>query len=540
MEITETETHNTSCALVRPAINGETWAEWMPEIQNAGVDTLEFSFDVEIGQAMWDRLEEEKEIAQMLMKTRKAEHVPDWLNAVVHPIGAKGGYRFLLETPTFSIKLLKGVPNRPPIYVEMRAYGLHTYEGGAVGACEAACTFIRETLLAEEDPEWTAKVINLDAARCSRLDLFLDWQGGWHPTFEVNDEHAFIKRVHAEVGRYSVNGKVNGYEIGKSSVRGRIYNKTVQCKKKHVEWYPTLLQERNGLRFDPAHDLWRLEFQLRREGVKGFRLYAKPEMSDPDEVIDAEIEAEDLPHIHSIRKALHWAERIWEYLTKRWLRLTIPTDDPNRGRWPEHPTWAALREAFAPLALREAELPERSLDLVRAARYTGYRRLLDRMAVGLTTTLEQVDTDPGAALVSYVQYLHRIAGRIKRQQNKRAAAWRRKEHEATCQGCPPPLTPDLQRGLGSRLDTPTHAEKRAMLLDMALGVFSSAGVVHLRVQREADMSNLGDLLLYSLDDLEEIATKKGGIRQLLDEKWRKVYKANAPRGLFTMSEMRAA
>jgi hypothetical protein len=135
------------------------------------------------------------------------------------------------------------------------------------------------------------------------------------------------------------------------------------------------------------------------------------------------------------------------------------------------------------------------------------------MAVGLTTTLEQVDTDPGAALVSYVQYLHRIAGRIKRQQNKRTAAWRRKEHEATCQGCPPPLTPDLQRGLGSQLDTPTHAEKRAMLLDMALGVFSSAGVVHLRVQREADMSNLGDLLLYSLDDLEEIATKKGGIRQ---------------------------
>ncbi len=77
----------------------------MPDIQNAGVDSLEFSFDVEIGQAMWDQLEEEMETAQMLMKTRKAEHVPDWLNAVVHPVGA---YRFLLETPTFSIKLLRG------------------------------------------------------------------------------------------------------------------------------------------------------------------------------------------------------------------------------------------------------------------------------------------------------------------------------------------------------------------------------------------------------------------------------------------------
>jgi hypothetical protein len=230
------------------------------------VDSLEFSFDIEIGQAMWDRLEEEKAIAQMLMQTRKAEYVPDWLNAVVRPVGAKGGYRFLLETPTFSIKLLKGVPNRPPIYVEMRAYGLHTHEGGAIGACEAACAFIRDTLLADEDPEWTAKVINLDAARCSRLDLFMDWQGGWHPTFEVNDENGFIKRVHAEVGRYSVNGKVNGYEIGKSAVRGRVYNKTVQCKKKHVEWYPTLLRERNGLRYNAEQDLWRVEFQLRREG----------------------------------------------------------------------------------------------------------------------------------------------------------------------------------------------------------------------------------------------------------------------------------
>src|SRR5262249_52206560 len=236
-------------------------------------------------------------------------------------------------------------------------------------------------------------------------------------------------------------------------------------------------------------DLWRLEFQLRREGIKGFRLSAKPEMTDPIDVIDAEIEAEDLPHIHDVRKALHWAGRIWEYITKRWLRLTIPTDDPNRGRWPEHPTWTALRDGFAPLALREAELPERSLDLVRATRYTGYRRLLDRMAVGIATTLEQMDTDPGASLVSYVKYLHRIAGRIKRQQKRRATAWRRKEEEAVRLGCPPPFTPDLQHGLGARLDSPIRAEKRAMLLDMALGVFTSAGVVHLRVQREADVSN---------------------------------------------------
>ncbi len=75
---------------------------------------------------------------------------------------------------------------------------------------------------------------------------------------------------------------------------------------------------------------------------------------------------------------------------------------------------------------------------------------------------------------------------------------------------------------------------------MALGVFTSAGIVHLRMQREADVSNVEDLLLCSLDDLEDIAREKGGVRQLLEEKWREVYQANSPHGLFTTSELRAA
>src|SRR5262249_9218765 len=124
-------------------------------------------------------------------------------------------------------------------------------------------------------------------------------------------------------------------------------------------------------------------------------------------------------------------------------------------------------------------------------------------------------------------------------QKRRAATWRHKEQDAMRLGAAP-LMPDVRLGLGARLDTPTRAEKRAQLLDMALGVFTSAGVVHLRVQREADVSNLGDLLLYSLDALKEIAAEKGGIRQLLDEKWRKVYQANAPREVFGRAEARAA
>ncbi len=75
---------------------------------------------------------------------------------------------------------------------------------------------------------------------------------------------------------------------------------------------------------------------------------------------------------------------------------------------------------------------------------------------------------------------------------------------------------------------------------MALGVFDAAGVVRLRLHREADVSSVGDLLVYSLDEWETVAERKGGIRRLLDDKWRLVYRANAPHGLFSRGEIRAA
>ena len=102
------------------------------------------------------------------------------------------------------------------------------------------------------------------------------------------------------------------------------------------------------------------------------------------------------------------------------------------------------------------------------------------------------------------------------------------------------MTPDLSRGMGARLDALERTKKREQLLEMALGVFDAAGVVRLQLHREADVSRVGDLLVYSLDELEAVAERKGGIRQLLDEKWTQVYKATSPRGLFTGQERRAA
>ena len=52
--------------------------------------------------------------------------------------------------------------------------------------------------------------------------------------------------------------------------------------------------------------VWRLEFQLRREGAKGFKLYAPPEEDDDEAEIEAELAAKNsstLAHCRAFSRA---------------------------------------------------------------------------------------------------------------------------------------------------------------------------------------------------------------------------------------------
>src|SRR5690348_13297844 len=116
----------------------------------AGPDTLYFSCDLPISDAMRDRLNEEKAAAQALADERRV-HCPEWLGARVCPQGAKGGYAFLIEAEDFSVKLLgEHIQNRPSVFIEMRSHALHTHPGGAAGACEAALTWVRTHLYVDQ------------------------------------------------------------------------------------------------------------------------------------------------------------------------------------------------------------------------------------------------------------------------------------------------------------------------------------------------------------------------------------------------------
>ena len=297
----------------------------------------------------------------------------------------------------------------------------------------------------------------------------------------------------------------------------RIYNKSHQATHKLDDAYFALLAERTPDTFDPEQDVWRLEFQLRREGIKGFKLYAEPDATDDDSIISAELSAEDLEHIGSLPRFFSHQEALWQHLTQHWLRLVVPDEQANRSRWPMDPAWMLLHEQYGPLANAEP-LEEKSQVIVRGARFTGKSRLLRRMLLGVVDSLEVEDASPASASLAALQ---RWIEGIATKEEARANA--RRERYLKRYGTVPPW---VEQGMGARLARVEQVRHRVQML---LGIFSARGVLPLHLK---PAYNVADLLLQHLDDLEMEAEEKGGLTKVLTDHFVKVYKVAAPPDLF--------
>jgi hypothetical protein len=308
-----------------------------------------------------------------------------------------------------------------------------------------------------------------------------------------------------------------GFVFGSGAVLARIYNKSHQAKKRLDDAYFALLAERNPDTFHPEQAVWRLEFQLRREGIKGFKLYTQPDAGDEGDIIDAELSAEDLEHTGSLPRFFTHQTTLWQHLTHHWLRLVIPDEQANRSRWPMDPAWMLLHEQYGPLANAEP-LDEKSQVIVRGARYTGKSRLLRRMLLGVVDSLEVEDASPASASLAALQ---RWIERAATQEEARANA--RRERYLKRYGTVPPW---VEQGMGARLARVEQVRHRVQML---LGIFSARGVLPLHLK---PAHNVADLLLQHLDDLEAEAEDKGGLVKVLPDHFAKVYKVSAPPDLF--------
>lgn len=266
-----------------------------------GVDSLYLSFQGGI----------DPELAVWLQECKsKAQHPDDRVLAMagiaigdhqfmVLPRG-RGRFAFVLEDGWFSIQLSNATPGILPLaMVQVRSEYLT-----AVGPEEAVAT---ATALVEEMGEMTGP------ARLSRLDLFADF--GTDVEVAHVSGREWVKRskkrsIHEE------SDSITGISFGAGNeVSARLYDKTRELLKSGKDYMRPLWAEQG---WDGIEQVWRMEFQVRREGL--------PE-----------------PMLGAADEAITLSGNLWRYLCDDWLRLAIPSDsDETRSRWPTHPLWEEI------------------------------------------------------------------------------------------------------------------------------------------------------------------------------------------------------
>jgi hypothetical protein len=480
----------------------------------AGFDTITYSSRARISRDVRVQLAQEKQAAQIAARVG-AIHCPEWLGARVLPSGGRGA-SFLLETEDFTVKIMgEHMETWPGLCVELRSFFLHTHEEGAQGAVEASLTWIREHLLADQDTKLVHTLCSWKTVTPSRFDLHIDWQGGFAPTFDAGEVERFVKPRRLKWHPVFEGTHCTGYRFGSGTpILARIYNKSTERRARHDEGYFALLAARDPVAFDPSRDVWRLEFQIRREGLTSFRLApsatadeSKEEQEgDLEAQIEAELSAEEVPHLATFPKLFAHREALFQHLTTHWLRLTTHGRGSVCSRRPTDPTWEVLGQDFGRLA-GALPLDERARELVRAFRYEGRQRLLRRMVLGVIKALEVQDASVASAS------LRQLAELTAQKEARRLQA--RKEAVLKHEGTVPPW---VEVGMGASLERP---ERVRHLIQMLLGIFAAHGVLALG---DKPIHSVGDLLTQHLDMLEAEADGSGGVEQVLQRHFAKVYK----------------
>jgi hypothetical protein len=163
-------------------------------------------------------------------------------------------------------------------------------------------------------------------------------------------------------------------------------------------------------------------------------------------------------------------------------------------------------------------LTDEAYSVVRGARYDGKRRILRRMLLGVTASLEVDDASPtSAALAALRLWVDRAAVREEERAAARRARYERKFGRVPAW---------VEKGMGARLERAQAVKHRVQML---LGIFSARGVLALEQKPAYDV---GSLLTQHLDDLEAEAELKGGVAQVLADHFAKVYKVSVPRDFF--------
>lgn len=229
--------------------------------------------------------------------------------------GTASGYPLVLDNPEQTIQC--GEFNNPSFFVTYRSHALWHK-----GAEQLHAEFLA----------W-AEALGFVQSRSeglSRVDFALDFH---LPVVDFNED-SFVTLASKD-GKHRKDGKVQTFTFGQGDIVLRVYDKTAEIREEsHKTWFHALW---GGV----TADVWRVEFQVRKDILKRFSLRTFADLFDG-------------------------AGDLMRYLVHEHTTLRVPSDDSNRSRWPLHPLWRLVQEHVETLpaqgVIREVNFDERLLE----------------------------------------------------------------------------------------------------------------------------------------------------------------------------------
>lgn len=286
-------------------------------ILRVGIDSLYLSYQGELIESKAIRLNELKKLAQSVV----GSDVPlaqETIHNHIFEVKDRGRHPFayVLTDNHYRLEIARLGAKRTPL--------AHVQISSELLTCRGA-NFAVDTL--------TDIVSNLGAITespsVSRVDLFVDFLTDY-PLKTITDNDWVTKA--RDIDRFTVGRVFSGFKIGSGSISARLYNKSLEMQKKPRPYLHEIYQD---LAVTPEQQVWRLEFQFRREVLRelGVKSYA------------------DLANSQG---------SLWRYATEQWLRLCVPSEtDKTQTRWQTTHFWQQLQQVYwdGDLAIKKREVP---------------------------------------------------------------------------------------------------------------------------------------------------------------------------------------
>lgn len=280
----------------------------------AGIDTLVMGFYISkfnLTDENYIDLNAAKELAKA-PAFKSSGHLINFqkIDLLMSPAGKKP-YTYVLISEDFTLKLAKEVSNGrfPEVFIEVRSQFLwrlgyrHIY------------TFLKE---------WVSTWAEIQSDVVSRADLSTDAQG--FPDIGIENivsrarkGKSYIQLIPIQQGEiYYYGSKIRGWVFGSGPLMLRIYDKLVESKIVHKEWFQDLWKQGG---WDGESGVTRVEIQIRRDFLKDFNVTT----------------------FASFEEALG---DIYRYVTQDWFTIRETSDDKNRSRWPVISFWSEIQTSI--------------------------------------------------------------------------------------------------------------------------------------------------------------------------------------------------